>query len=247
MAGWVAAGGAVLGAITGDRASSRATDAQSDSEARALEFQRQASEQARNAAIPLFQSARDNSRQGFQGALDVLGQSIPQQLSMLQEGNVNAQNTLGQGLQQQQNAILGNPISNEAFQPQTLSPFDMSMFQQQLPELDSLESILNPQAAIDTTVVGPFPPNGSGSGGSFGSGAFGNANEFANPHGSNLQNQINETQFGIGNPQANFGFNGIQPSIFGNNDPLGGFGGGGGGSFNNFQGLFNNLDLNSQN
>jgi hypothetical protein len=236
MAGWVAAGGAVLGAITGDRSSSRATDAQSDSEARALEFQRQASEQARNAAIPLFQSARDNSRQGFQGALDVLGQSIPQQLSMLQEGNVNAQNTLGQGLQQQQNAILGNPISNEAFQPQSLSPFDMSMFQQQLPELDSLESILSPQ--VDTTVVGPFPPNGSG--GSIGSGAFGSG-AFGNDSVA-LQNLIHNAQVSIGNPQPIFGFNGIQSNIFGNNDPLGG-----GGGSNNFQGLFGNLDLNSQN
>lgn len=62
---------------------------------------------------------------GFQGALDVLSQTIPQQLQTFQGGNVGAQQNLLAGLPQIQNAILGGQVDLSALQPTRL-PFDPS-------------------------------------------------------------------------------------------------------------------------
>ena len=66
-------------------------------------------EQGRQDVLAAFPKAQEARRQGFQGALDVFGQSIPQQLQAFQGGNVGAQQALLGGLPQQQNAILGLP------------------------------------------------------------------------------------------------------------------------------------------
>lgn len=90
-------------------------------------------DEAAQIANQLFPAADVNRNLGFQAALDVLGQSAPQQFSAFQQGNVGAQQALLAGQQQQQNALLGLPVNMSSIQPQAVQ-FDPSFLQQQLPE-----------------------------------------------------------------------------------------------------------------
>ena len=76
---------------------------------------------------------RQSAQEGFQGALDLMGQTIPQQAALFQGGNVAAQNTLLAGLPQQNNAIMGNPIDLSGLQP-TQQAYNTDYTQQRLPE-----------------------------------------------------------------------------------------------------------------
>lgn len=114
--------------------------------------------------LRLFPAAEQAQQLGFQGALDVLGQTIPQQLGTFQQGNIGAQQNLLGGLQQQQNAILGLPTDFSGFQPQQVS-FDPSFAQQQLPQFQTSQQALNPPVSA---------PIGSPLGGNNFSGGFAN-------------------------------------------------------------------------
>ena len=96
---------------------------------------------ARQDVLDIFPSAEGARTAGFQGALDVLGQTIPQQFGTFQAGNVGAQQALLAGLPQFQNAILGLPTDLSGLQPQTI-PFDTSFAQQQLPDIQSIVELL---------------------------------------------------------------------------------------------------------
>lgn len=87
---------------------------------RGQELIAQQSSIAREEGINLFGGAQTALGQGFQGALDVFGQSIPAQAALFQGGNVAAQQQLTQGLPQIQAALLGQPVDFGALQPQTI-------------------------------------------------------------------------------------------------------------------------------
>lgn len=123
----------------------------------------------------LFPAAEQNLQLGFQGALDVFGQTAPQQLGAFQTGNVGAQEALIAGVPQFQNAILGLPAGVQ--QQATQIPIDTSFAQQQLPQFISSQEALN-----------PAPQLGAGSFNQF-SGPFGIGNEQGqNPFNLNFQN-----------------------------------------------------------
>ena len=69
---------------------------------------------------------------GFQGAMDLFGQTIPQQAQTLQQGNIGAQEQLLQGLGLSQNALLGGQVDLNRLQPTQIST-DLGFAQQQLP------------------------------------------------------------------------------------------------------------------
>lgn len=93
--------------------------------------------QARGDALKLFPAAQQNIQQGFQGALDVFGQSLPAQTDVFQQGNVAAQQQILAGLPQFQNAILGNQVDFSQLQPTQIQAPDLSFFQQQLPQFNN--------------------------------------------------------------------------------------------------------------
>lgn len=68
----------------------------------------------------LFNQAGQPRREGFQGALDVIGAGVPEQLGLFQAGNVAAQGVTAGGLDPFMAAILGQPLDFRAFQPQQL-------------------------------------------------------------------------------------------------------------------------------
>ncbi len=136
-------GGSILGAVSSRNASKRVSSSQREGQDQAIAAQKESTAQARGDAIPLFQNAQQNALQGFQGALDVFGQTIPQQFEAFQGGNVGAQNAILAGLGQQQAAILGQQLDPNALQAQTLQLPDFSTFQQQLPEFTDINQALN--------------------------------------------------------------------------------------------------------
>lgn len=81
------------------------------------------SEEAKRLSMPLMAQSEQNKWMGQQAALDVLGQSVPQQLSAFQQGGNNAMS-----------AILGGGI--------TPISYDASFLQQQLPEYTNIQQSL---------------------------------------------------------------------------------------------------------
>ena len=96
---------------------------------------------ARGDVQKLFGSAQDNLLTGAQSGLDVFGQTIPQQFSTFQQGNVGAQQQLISGLPQVNNALLGLPTDLSSFQPQQIN-VDTSFAQQQLPQFTTPQQAL---------------------------------------------------------------------------------------------------------
>ena len=72
--------------------------------------------------------------QTINAAMALLGNSMPTQMGMYQDGNVAAQMQLLAGLPQYQNAILGLPVNNAALQPYRAAMPDPSAYQQRLPD-----------------------------------------------------------------------------------------------------------------
>ena len=115
-------------------AEKKAAKAQTKALEQGQTFTREGVEQARGDLFKLFPAAQQNLQQGFQGALDVFGQSLPAQTDVFQQGNVGAQQQLLAGLPQFQNAIFGNQVDFSQLQPTQIQTPDLGFFQQQLPQ-----------------------------------------------------------------------------------------------------------------
>jgi hypothetical protein len=155
---------------------------------RSIEEFAKGTEKARSDVMSLYPSAENNLKQGAQGALDVMGQFLPQQANVFQQGNMNAQNQISAGLPQIQNALMGGAVDYSQFQPQQIN-YDQSIFSQQLPEMQTSQQALNPEPSMNSQQV-PFNPGGIPPGAtanSFLSGRMGNGRPF-NSSGFNMQN-----------------------------------------------------------
>lgn len=118
-------------------AEKKAAKAQQQGIERGIEATNKATAQARQDVMPLFDRARGDLQQGFQGALDVFAQSLPAQMQAFQGGNVGAQEQLIAGLPLFQNAILGGNIDYSQLQPTQVQTPDLGFFSQTLPGLPS--------------------------------------------------------------------------------------------------------------
>lgn len=133
IAGGVAAIG---GSVIGSRSADKALDAQSDAADKSAAQLAAAQAQARGDLFKLFPAAQQNAQQGYQGALDVFNQTLPQQSDIYQQGNVAAQNQLINAMPQYQNAILGGAVDYSQFQPTVLEQPDYGFANQQLSYTD---------------------------------------------------------------------------------------------------------------
>ena len=131
---WGVAAAAVVGAVSQNVASNRASSATDRASRSAEGHARQAAIMAKGDVNRLFPAAIDTAKQGFQGALDVFGQSVPAQMGVFQQGNVAGQQAILAGLPQIQNAILGGNVDLSGLQPFRANTPDSSMFQQQIPQ-----------------------------------------------------------------------------------------------------------------
>lgn len=104
---------------------------------------------ARGDATSLFGGAQGAQRLGFQGALDVFGQTIPEQARLFGQGNVAAQQQLIGGLPQIQAALLGQPVDFSQFQPTKLTP-NLGFAQQTLPQTTPISDVLTPPGTLSS-------------------------------------------------------------------------------------------------
>lgn len=125
-------GAALLGAVSSRNSTKSAVRAQEQAGDKASSQLKDATNQARGDLSKLFPAAQQNSQQGYQGALDVFKQALPQQANTFQSGNVAAQNQLLAGLPQFQNAILGAPVDYSQFQATQLQQPSFDFANQQL-------------------------------------------------------------------------------------------------------------------
>jgi len=121
-----------------------AQKAQTRANKQAAELIAEKAAEARTDVLALFPGFEQNVQAGAQGALDIFGQAVPQQLGAFQAGNVGAQQTLLAGLPQIQNAILGRNVDLSGLQAQQL-PVDLGFAQQQLPQFQSATDLLGAQ------------------------------------------------------------------------------------------------------
>jgi hypothetical protein len=104
-----------------------------------LALQEKLAAQARGDITGIFPGVRQSAQEGYQSALDVLGQTVPQRAGLFQGGNVAAQNTLLAGLPQQNAALLGQKLDLSGLSPTTLG-YSTDFTQQQLPERTAMPS-----------------------------------------------------------------------------------------------------------
>ena len=132
----VVGGTAALGAVSSRNATDKAINAQQQAGNTASQQLQDSTAQAREDLFKLFPAAQQNTQQGYQGALDVFKQTLPQQAGVFQAGNVAAQNQLLAGMPQFQNAILGAPVDYSQFQATQLQQPNMNFANQQLQSVD---------------------------------------------------------------------------------------------------------------
>ena len=117
-----------------DRSAQRHTLAQNE---RSADVINRNADRAREDVMRLFPAAQHTMQQGVQQALDLYGQSIPQQMGAFQQGNMQAQDAQLRGLSGIQQALMGQPLDLSYGRTQgLLSPiqYDPSFAQQQAPQ-----------------------------------------------------------------------------------------------------------------
>lgn len=123
----------VIGGVVSNAASNKAAKATDRASQTAADTTRRMAAQGRKDVNENMAIAQQQANQGFQGALDVFGQSNPAQMDVFQQGNLGAQQALIAGLPQIQNAILGGNVDLSGLQPFQIQQPDMSFMQQTLP------------------------------------------------------------------------------------------------------------------
>lgn len=143
------AASAVIGGVSANVAANKTASSQRQAIDKSTAATSQSAAQAREELFKLFPAAQQNAQAGFQGAMDVFGQTLPQQAQAVQGGNVAAQQQILAGLPQIQNAILGGRIDLSGLQPTQLQQPDFSFAQQQLPQF------IDPYNPINQTTGAP--------------------------------------------------------------------------------------------
>ena len=87
---WAAAAAAIGGSLLSSRSGSKAASASRGGQSESLQATLEAEQRAKASAIPLFNASNKNALMGFQGALDIQGQTVPEQFRLFQQGNQQA-------------------------------------------------------------------------------------------------------------------------------------------------------------
>lgn len=146
---WGAA--AVVGAaVIGASASKSASDKAANSAKKGMAASEATMNKARTDAINLFASGRASSQAGTGGALNFYQQNAQAKINPFIKGNIAAQQVLGQGATQTNNAILGLPVDmGFANNPQTIGADYSGITTAKMPTLGA--SYAEQQAALNAT------------------------------------------------------------------------------------------------
>jgi hypothetical protein len=113
IGGTVVSGAAAVGDYRNNKKNRKSAERQ---RAESQAFIEKQMKQARGDLFRMQPLASESRRLGAQAGLDLMAQTVPQQLGAFKAGNMGAQRIVSQGLPQMQNAILGRGI-NTNFQP----------------------------------------------------------------------------------------------------------------------------------
>ena len=91
-----------------------------------------ASKRAKEHILEYMPKAQQMRGLGAQSAMDIFGAAAPAQFNAFQQGNTGAQSIIHQGMQQQQNALLGLPVDYGTGQPVQFTP-DFSFMPTEIP------------------------------------------------------------------------------------------------------------------
>lgn len=127
MSFWIA-GAMVVSTAVGAYSSNKASKDAKKGVQKGLDQSAMLAAQAREDAINLFSRSSAAQRGGMQAALDFYKQSAAARMTPYLQGNQAAQNVIGQGAQQANNAILGLPVDMSFTQQPQVQP-DMSYLQ----------------------------------------------------------------------------------------------------------------------
>ena len=153
------AGAAIVGGISSRNSTKSAVRASEQAGDKSSAQLAASTAKARGDLFNLFPAAQENAQRGYQGALDVFKQALPQQANTFQAGNVAAQNQLLSGMPQFQNAILGAPVDYNQFQATQLEQPNFDFANQQLQYTDPYAQPAQQQQAAfaNSTQIGPYP------------------------------------------------------------------------------------------
>lgn len=130
----VAVGGS---ALVGGIASKNAADKASDATKKGLKQSGALSAQSRTDAINLYNQGKKSAQTGLGAAFDFYKKSAPARYSPITQSNAAAQEIIGQGAVQANNAILGMPVDMSFAQPQQINPNLSFLGAAQLPQMDA--------------------------------------------------------------------------------------------------------------
>jgi hypothetical protein len=130
-------GGAILGsAVIGGIASNQASKQNSKGVQKGLDQSAAISKQARNDVVSLFNTSAKRANVGIQEALNFYKQNAQKRVQPYVQANANAQNVIGKGAIQANNAILGLPVDMNQITNQPQAQADYSGIQgAQLPQI----------------------------------------------------------------------------------------------------------------
>ena len=118
--------------------SSKASKQQTQALEKSQDITRQATKEARADAINLFDRGLQQQAEGFNRSINLLSGGLQPQANMMNQGNLNAQNTLLSGGQGYMNAILGN----------SANPYAGLSAQQVTPDFSYLTNFVDQQSQI---------------------------------------------------------------------------------------------------
>lgn len=156
-------GSTVVGAISSDKASKE----NSKGIKKGLEQSAALSNQARQEVMALFNKSAQNQQLGMKAALDYYKTAAPKRMTPLIQANQQAQNVIGQGAVQANNAILGLPVDMGFTQQQPVGLTIDHMTGAQIPVYEQANLQIG-ENAPQPSPAAPQKSGGSSSGGLLG-------------------------------------------------------------------------------
>lgn len=139
MSYWVA-GSVVVSAVAGAASSKNASDKAAEGQEKGMNQSLDITSKARNDVMKLFQQSAQQSALAKTEALKFYQQNAPKRIAPYQAGNMAAQQVIGQGATQANNAILGLPVDMSfANQPQQIQADYGGVASAQLPKSAGLD------------------------------------------------------------------------------------------------------------
>lgn len=128
------AGAVVVGAVGSAVSSNKASKENAKGVQKGLDQSAALAMQARQDAIKLFERSSQNSALGLKGAFDFYKTAAPSRMQPYLQASRQAQNVIGQGATQANNAILGLPVDMSFTQQQPIQPSNNYLLGAELPE-----------------------------------------------------------------------------------------------------------------